>query len=49
MKFSSREREFSSSLRGRGSTVLVSIACNLLFSVVAAVVVADVEVLLKND
>ena len=49
MKFSSRERKFSSSLRGRGSTVLISVACNLLFSVFAAVDVAEVVVLLKND
>ena len=48
MKFSSRGRKFSSSLRGRATTVLISVACNLLFSVVAAVDVADV-VLLKND
>ena len=49
MKFSSRERKFSSSLRGRGSTVLFSLVCNLLFSVVAANDVADVVVLLKID
>ena len=49
MKFSSRGRKFSSSLRGRATTVLISVACNLLFSVVAAVDVADLVVLLKND
>ena len=47
MRFLSRERKFSLSLRGRGSTVLISVACNLLFSVVAAVDVTDVVVLLK--
>ena len=49
MTFSSRERKFSSSLRGRGSTVLFSVVCNLLFSVVAAIDVADVVVLLEID
>ena len=44
MKFLSRERNSSSSLRGRGSAVLISVARNLLFFVVAHVVV-----LLKND
>ena len=42
-------KQFSSSLRGRGSTVLISVTCNLLFSVFATVDVADVVVLLKND
>ena len=49
MKFSSRERKFSSSLRGRATTALISVAFNFFFSVVAAVDVADVVVLLKND
>ena len=49
MKFLSRGRKFSSSLRGGATTVLISVACNLLLSVVAAVDVADVVVLSKND
>ena len=44
MKFLSRERNSSSSFRERGSAVLISVARNLLFFVVA-----DVVVLLKND